>query len=61
MGQYQKSMQQVYLHAYDTVAEAQRHLAAYFTFYNQGRPHSALDGRTPDMVYFGLLPQLEAA
>jgi len=53
--------EEVYLHAYDTVADAQRHLAAYFTFYNQGRPHSALDGRTPDMVYFGLLPQLEAA
>ena len=53
--------EEVYLHAYDTVTDAQRHLAAYFTFYNQGRPHSALDGRTPDMVYFGLLPQLEAA
>jgi transposase InsO family protein len=53
--------EEVYLHAYDTVAEAQRHLAAYFTFYNQGRPHSALDGRTPDMVYFAPLPQLEAA
>jgi len=51
----------VYLHAYDTVPDAQRHLAAYFTFYNQGRPHSALDGRTPDMVYFGVQPQREAA
>jgi len=53
--------EEVYLHAYDTVTDAQRHLTAYFTFYNGGRPHSALDGRTPDMVYFGLLPQLEAA
>jgi len=53
--------EEVYLHAYDTVAEAQRSLAAYFTFYNQGRPHTALDGQTPDMVYFALLPQLEAA
>jgi putative transposase len=53
--------EEVYLHAYDTVAEAQRHLAAYFTFYNQGRPHSALDGQTPDMVYFGSQSHREAA
>ncbi len=30
--------EEVYLHAYDTVADAQHHLAAYFTFYNTGRP-----------------------
>ncbi len=53
--------EEVYLHAYDSVAEAQRHLARYFTFYNQGRPHAALDGRTPDMVYFAPRPQREAA
>ncbi len=53
--------EEVYLHAYDSVPEAQRHLAAYFTFYNSGRPHSALDGRTPDMVYFGVQPQQRAA
>jgi len=28
--------EEVYLHAYDTVPDAQRHLAAYFTFYNRG-------------------------
>jgi putative transposase len=53
--------EEVYLHAYDSVPEAQRHLAAYFMFYNQGRPHAALDGRTPDMVYFGSQPHREAA
>jgi len=53
--------EEVYLHAYDSVAEAQRRLARYFTFYNQGRPHSALDGQTPDMVYFALRLQREAA
>jgi putative transposase len=53
--------EEVYLHAYDSVAEAQRSLARYFTFYNSGRPHSALDGRTPDMVYFGVSLHLEAA
>jgi len=53
--------EEVYLHAYDSVPEAQRSLARYFTFYNSGRPHSALDGRTPDMVYFAQPPQREAA
>jgi putative transposase len=53
--------EEVYLHAYDSVPEAQRSLARYFTFYNSARPHSALDGRTPDMVYFALPPQREAA
>jgi len=53
--------EEVYLHAYDSMTEARQGLARYFTFYNQGRPHSALDGQTPDMVYFGPLPQLEAA
>jgi putative transposase len=51
----------VYLHAYDTVTEARHGLTRYFTFYNQGRPHTALEGQTPDMVYFAPLPQLEAA
>ena len=53
--------EEVYLHAYDSVREAHQSLARYFTFYNQGRPHSALDGQTPDMVYFAPLPHLEAA
>jgi putative transposase len=53
--------EEVYLHAYDSVREAHQGLARYFTFYNGGRPHTALDGRTPDMVYFGLQPQQRAA
>jgi putative transposase len=53
--------EEVYLHAYDTVADAQRHLTAYFAFYNSGRPHTALAGRTPDMVYFGAPLHREAA
>jgi len=53
--------EEVYLHAYDSVPEAQRSLARYFTFYNAGRPHAALDGRTPDMAYFGVPLQREAA
>jgi putative transposase len=53
--------EEVYLHAYDSVPEAQRGLARYLAFYNQGRPHAALDGRTPDMVYFGVPLHREAA
>jgi putative transposase len=40
------------LHAYDTVSAAQQGLARYLMFYNQTRPHQALDGQTPDGVYF---------
>ena len=53
--------EEVYLHAYESVAEAHRRLARYFPFDNQGRSHSTLDGQTPDMVYFAPLPQREAA
>ena len=45
--------EEVYLHAYDSVSEARRGLEHYLTFYNQRRPHSTLDGSTPDEVYFG--------
>jgi transposase InsO family protein len=41
-----------YLHAYESVAEARQQLASYFTFYNTRRPHSSLDGMTPDTAYF---------
>jgi putative transposase len=51
----------VYLHAYESVAEARRQLASYFTFYNSRRPHSSLDGITPDTAYFGGLETRRAA
>jgi len=44
--------EEVYLHAYETVHDAQQGIARYVTFYNQLRPHRALDGRTPDGVYW---------
>jgi putative transposase len=50
----------VYLHAYDSVSEARQGLERYFSFYNQRPPHRALDGRTPDMVYFAALSQPQA-
>ncbi len=43
--------EEVYLHAYDTVGAAHQGLERYLRFYNQTRPHQALDGRTPDQVY----------
>lgn len=53
--------EEVYLHAYESVADARKGLARYFFFYNQRRPHSALDRQAPDMVYFDRLPHLRAA
>ena len=48
--------EEVYLHVYDTISIAQQGLARYLTFYNQTRPHRALDGHTPDGVYVDHLP-----
>lgn len=49
-----KSMkyEEVYLHAYDTVEAAHQGVARYLTFYNETRPHQALDGQTPDQMYY---------
>ncbi len=44
--------EEVYLHAYQSVAEAKQQLARYFSFYNARRPHSSLSGQTPDTAYF---------
>ncbi len=44
--------EEVYLHAYRTVPEARVAIGKYLTFYNAKRPHSSLDGQTPDQVYF---------
>jgi putative transposase len=44
--------EEVYLHAYESVSAAQAGIARYVVFYNTRRPHSSLDRRTPDAVYF---------
>ena len=44
--------EEVYVHAYDTVNAAHQGLERYLRFYNQTRPHQALDGQTPDQVYY---------
>ncbi len=46
----------VYMHAYDNVPEARSGIGRYIDFYNQRRPHRALDGDTPESVYFTSLP-----
>ena len=51
----------VYLHAYESVAEARDKLGTYLDFFNRLRPHSSLDRQTPDMVYFKTQHQVQAA
>ena len=53
--------EEVYLKAYDSVVEARRQIGSYFNFYNTKRRHQGLDDRFPDEVYWGTLPQKEAA
>ena len=54
--------EEVYLHGYDTVSVARQALTRYFDFYKRRRPHSTLDGYTPDTAYFNLSePPLAAA
>ena len=43
--------EEVYLRAYDSISAARQGLGRYLTFYNQHRPHRALDGHTPEQVY----------
>lgn len=53
--------QDVYLKAYESIAEARKGLTKYFDFYNRNRRHQGLDRRTPDKVYWSTLPQLQVA
>ena len=48
--------EEVYLRAYNTVGEARVSIGRYLDFYNGRRPHSSLDGGTPDQAYFNPLP-----
>ena len=53
--------EEVYLRAYESVSEARASIGRYLDFYNSRRPHSSLDGMTPDRAYFGPLPARLAA
>lgn len=53
--------EEVYLHAYDSVENAKTGIDRYLNFYNRGRPHSTLDGKTPDQIYYDGLPVMLAA
>jgi putative transposase len=47
--------EEVYLRAYGSVGEARASIARYLALYNERRPHSSLDRRTPSEVYFASL------
>ena len=52
--------EEVYLHAYESVGQARTGIGRYIEFYNTRRPHSSLQARTPDVVYFDSLPRPSA-
>jgi putative transposase len=43
--------EEVYLSEYGSPREARQGLLRYLSFYNTGRPHQALDYKTPAQVY----------
>ena len=54
--------EEVYLKAYDNVAQARHGIAAYFEFYNHQRLHQALGYRTPHQLLvegLGMSPAFE--
>lgn len=53
--------EEVYLHAYASVNQAREGIGRYISFYNTRRPHSRLQARTPDVVYFDSRPALKQA
>jgi len=53
--------EKIFLHAYDSVAQARAGIARYIDFFNTARPHSSLDAKTPDEFYFATLPAIQRA
>jgi putative transposase len=53
--------EEVYLRAYDSVSDARHSIGRYVDFYDGRRPHSSLDGATPDQAYLTTLPLRAAA
>ena len=46
--------EEVYLNAYENVADAKAGIGSWISFYNVSRPHQALDYRTPTEILAGL-------
>ena len=54
--------EEVYLRAYASVPEARAGIGRYLASCNSRRPHSSLDGKTPDQAYFNQpMPETVAA
>ena len=52
--------EEVYLKAYDSVAQARAGIGAWVEYYNGQRRHQSLNRMTPEMVYSGNLPANES-
>jgi putative transposase len=48
--------EEIYLKAYDSVAEARQCIGRFIDWYNHGRPHPSVDRRPPMAAYQALLP-----
>ncbi len=53
--------EEVYLKACENVPQDGAEIGKYLTFYNTKRPHSSLDGQTPDQAYFNALTPIPVA
>jgi putative transposase len=53
--------EEVYLHAYESVAQAKKGIDEWLNFYNDKRRHSKLERKTPDQVYYDLPSNLPVA
>jgi len=56
-----RKYEEVFLHAYDGASSAKAEIGKYINFYNNDRPHSTLEGRTPNAVYSNLTITPQAA
>ncbi len=53
--------EEVYLKAYDSVAEARTGIREWIRFYNHERTHQSLGGQTPEQVYLNSKPMKDLA
>jgi len=52
--------EEVYLNPYENIKQARESIARWIDFYNNRRPHQALDYRTPAEVHFDIAPSVAA-